>query len=289
MAVLSRLSVPAVFLALISAGSGLFGDDRTIKRVDELLGAAEANCPRSRLVATVFSNMSESELAGMLVDSSSMSLRLRAAEELALYRGDRHPADTFVELLKGALDLPVPPQVEDAIRCGVLTPARPGVLNNSVATWMGRYESTANRVDQTQWSISFEEPESLVLKVGARRRSIEAPFRSPSVAAKESEDGIVICAVHDSGGDAPPLLIALSAGTGEEVWRRNGLTPAIHRLKGMTQRLELVIRGEQVYLFGACPVSIFIECFSVADGTLLGSYRSRASLAQPKLRFPAGE
>ncbi len=95
-----------------------------MKRLDELLVGADAGSPHSRLVKTIFGGMSDAELAELVVDSPSLSLQLRAAEELALHRGPASLCETFLTLIDGILDVPLPPRVEEAIRNGVLNPAR---------------------------------------------------------------------------------------------------------------------------------------------------------------------
>lgn len=92
--------------------------------------------------------------------------------------------------------------------------------------------------------------------------------------ATESDSGVIVCSLYDAAGVEPPLSVAFAAKTGEELWSHQSLAPARHVFpRSMPQCLELVIHGDQVYLFGHCSLSMFIDCFSLSHGSL--SYRSR--------------
>ncbi|AMV22457.1 hypothetical protein VT03_31470 [Planctomyces sp. SH-PL14] len=292
MVVISRLSFVVMFSGILLAASGVFGNDQTVKRLDELLAGADADSPHSRLVKTVFGGMSDAELADLVVDSPSLSLRLRAAEELALHRGDRHPCETFLELLDGALEVPLPPRIEEAVRNGLLVPAGDRVLNEGALRLMMRGGSAIVEVKQPQWSATFQGTSSLAVKVGTRRHEVYAPFQRPTVAAAATDGGVVVCSLYEACGASPPLSVAFSSQTGEELWRRESPAPARHLFPpGMRQDLELVIHGDRVYLFGVCSLSMFIECFSLSDGSLIGSYRSRSAIKDepPRLVRPAAK
>ncbi|AMV16949.1 hypothetical protein [Planctomyces sp. SH-PL14] len=278
MAVISRSFILALLSGLGFVMSTAFSDDQTLKRVEELLVAADFASPHRQLVTRIFSSMADWELAEMVVDSPSMSLRLRAAEELALRREDRHPCETFLELVGGVLDVTVPPRAQDAIRHGVPQPAGGLAFIDGEIRPLMRGGATSIEDEAGGWSVTFQRPRSLVVKVAGRRHEVAVPYQRPTVAAG-SEDGVMVCSLYEPYGDSPPLSVAFSAQTGEEIWRRENLAPGKPVLpRGLRQDIELVIQGDRVYLFGVCSQSMFIECFLLSDGRRIGGYRSRSAL-----------
>ncbi|WP_156514512.1 hypothetical protein [Planctomyces sp. SH-PL14] len=248
-----------------------------MKRVEELLMAPDATSPHIRLVKAVFGGMRESDLADLVLDSPSMTLRLRAAEELALNRGDRHPGETFLELIGEAQGIATPPRAEDAIRNGVHHSVGGLFFIDGEIRPLMRGGATSIEGGDGRWSAAFQEPSSLVVKVGGRRHEVHLPFRRPTLAAA-ADERVIVCSLYEPYSASSPLSIAFSMQTGEEIWRRESLAPAKPLMpRGLRQDLELVIRGDRVYLFGVCSQSMFIECISLADGGLIGVYRMPAT------------
>lgn len=264
----SRLSFPALFLTATVIASRLLGEDRTIKRVEELLMATGADSPQSRLVTTVFGGMSESELADLVVASSSMSIRLRAAEELALHRGDTHPCDSFVELVDAALGVPSPRRFKYSV-------LNARVFQGQVVPKYG-YRPSFGAAEGAGWKMQVPNAGVLTVKIGPNRHAIKVPDSGVVVAAAEVDKAIV-CVVFDRSLATDPLLMAIAKESGAEMWRcrARGAGHRGDRDPMIPHHLELVQDGERVYLYGVSETNVYIECYSVSEGAVVGRYRTR--------------
>lgn len=268
MVVMARQAVPVLILILLTISSGRAGDARTMERVVELLAAPDARGPHGRLVATLFGGMSDSELAEVAVESPNLTLRLRAAEELALHRGDVHPCESFAELLQGALDVPLPPRFEKAVRNGEFQDRR--LLPELV------HRPATAEVRTPEWTVALDKPGSLMVLAGPHRCVVEAPQGGLSMVAA-SDNKAIACALFEFDFASEPLCLVFSRESGREIWRRRGRGGASRESGNLLSHhdMELVVHGERAYLFGLCTPTVYIECYSLSDGALVGLYRSQ--------------
>ncbi|AMV19223.1 hypothetical protein VT03_15135 [Planctomyces sp. SH-PL14] len=278
MAVNPRSSLLVAFASIALRGSGLFGADPTLERVEELLMAPEPARSQSRLVTTVFGSMDDSQLADIIVSSASLSLRLRAAEEIALHRGDPHACETLRKLMEDVLDLPLPYRVDDAILSGNFRPQGPGLPAPEPTRIRVHQGIIPTEVKRDEWSVSFEAAGRLVVSTGRNRREVQTSFQRPNVAAVESDGGIIVCALYDASGDSPPLCLAFEKATADEIWRHECVVPSRDQFVALRNDLELAIHGDHVYVFGTCSLRVFVECLDLSNGSHLGSYRLRSPM-----------
>ena len=259
--------VVVLFLALVALVSRVAGDDRALSQADDLLRAFHQRQPHDRLVREVFQRQSDSELAELVVESPSLSLRLRAVEELAIRRGDVHPCDSFLELLETALDVPPPSRFRRSVRNG-------HVVDGQILPRIG-LRPLNQGVRGDGWSVSRTEAYELTVLVGSYRQTIKTTSPNALVAAT-SDNNTIVCVLHNALWPSEPACLAFSSQSGQELWQRTGRagsnTPGGSGL--LSNDTEVVVQGDRVYLFGACSAFVYMECYSLSNGAVVGMYRS---------------
>jgi len=268
MVVMARQAVVVLIWIVLAISAGGAGDVRTMERATELLAAPDARGPHGRLVATLIGRMSDSELAEMTVVSPNLTLRLRAAEELALHRGDVHPCESFAELLQAALDVPLPPRFEKAVRNGKLQDRR--LLPELI------HRPATEEIQTPEWTVALDKPGSLTVLAGSHRSVVDAPRGGLSMVAA-SDDKAIACALFEFDFASEPLCVVFSRASGQEIWRRRARGGASRQSGNLLSHhdMELVVHDERAYLFGLCTPTVYIECYSLTDGALVGLYRGQ--------------